>query len=80
MVAIERGQQVELPSLAIGREAAVDVLDQFFDGDVLGVDVSALMNGRQKRRLPVLRPWIGRPPGHRATKPAGFDFRCRGRR
>ena len=56
VVLVERGQQIELPPLRIGRQPLVaDVLDQLVDLGVLRVDVRALIHARQKRRLPVLR-------------------------
>ena len=46
----------------------------FSTSGVLRVDVRSLMDAGQERRLPVLRPWIGNPPGHMATKPGRFWF------
>ena len=53
---VEGGERVELPPLGVGRQPLVaDVLDQLVDLGVLRVDVGALVDAGQKRRLPVLR-------------------------
>src|SRR5579859_3436400 len=53
---VELLQKIELPPLFRQRNVIVfDVLDQLLDLRVLGIDVSSLINSRQKTRLPVLR-------------------------
>ena len=53
---VELGQQVELGALGLRADRAVpDVRDQLLDLGVLAVDVRALVDPGQERRLPVLR-------------------------
>src|SRR5439155_13525487 len=53
VVLVEGRQRIELPPLYIRRQPLVaDVLDQLVDLSVLRVDVSPLINARQKGRLP----------------------------
>ena len=53
---VQLPQQVELAALLRQRQRRVaDVLDQLVDVGVPGVDVGALVDARQERRLPVLR-------------------------
>ena len=53
---VEPFEQIELLALLGQRQAIVaDVFDQLLDGGVLGVDVRAFVDARQKAGLPVLR-------------------------
>src|SRR5262249_19285317 len=58
---IERLEQVELAALFFARRRLVaDILDELVNFGVLRVDVSALVNAREKTCLPILRflDWI----------------------
>ena len=56
------------------------MFDQLLDGRVLGVDVRAFVDARQKARLPVLSFLDGiAERAHRDERRAGSGSRCRGR-
>ena len=53
--AVELLEQIELGALVLGgRVLVLDMLDEFLDGGVLGVDVRALIDAGEEGRLPIL--------------------------